>query len=238
MGQARRRIQRHRDAKSEIARLIAQPEQVVVIHYSCESFYDTYNSATPRVTSIAVRNLGSGQTTSFSIHQMAEIKGYSQEETSAHYDDLEKLMLREFYKYVNAHTTHTWLHWNMRDMNFGFQAIAHRYKILKGHPIEVQDSNLINLSQLLIGVYGPNYVQHPRLEQLVKKNNFRHRDFLTGEEEGLAFQNSEYVRLHQSTLRKVEVLSNILKAAENGKLTTDSRWSDIYGLYPEAWGSS
>jgi len=38
-----------------------------VIHYSCESFYDRPNGASPRITSIAVRKLDSGQTLSFSI---------------------------------------------------------------------------------------------------------------------------------------------------------------------------
>ena len=33
-----------------------------VIHYSCESFYDRPNGASPRITSIAVRKLDSAQT--------------------------------------------------------------------------------------------------------------------------------------------------------------------------------
>jgi len=211
MGQALRRIQRHKNAKALLAKLIDHPEQVVVIHYSCEGFYDRLNSTTPRITSIAVRNLGSGQTTSFSIHQMAERKGYSNEEVESHYDQLEKLMLNDFYEYVRTHSTHTWLHWNMRDMNFGFQAIAHRCKILKGQPAEVHESNLVNLSQLLIDIYGVNYIGHSRLQKIVEKNNLRYRDFLGGEEEGIAFENKEYLKLHQSTLRKVEVLSNVAK---------------------------
>ena len=119
--QSLRRIQRQKDAKNAGARLIAQSDQVVVIHYACESFYNAYYSGTP-ITSISVRNLSSGQTTSVSIHQMAERKGYSREDIGLHHDELEKSVLHDFYKYVNAHSIHWWLHWNMGVMNFGFQA--------------------------------------------------------------------------------------------------------------------
>jgi len=30
-----------------------------------------------------------------------------------------------------------WIHWNMRDVNFGFEAIVNRYKILGGKVIEI-----------------------------------------------------------------------------------------------------
>ncbi|HUF19319.1 MAG TPA: hypothetical protein VMP00_01065, partial [Burkholderiales bacterium] len=52
--------------------LLEQGDTALVIHYSCESFYDKTDGKTPRITFIAVRNLRSGQTDSFSIHQMAE----------------------------------------------------------------------------------------------------------------------------------------------------------------------
>jgi hypothetical protein len=55
--------------------IFADAGNVSVIHYSCESFYDRPNGASPRITSIAVRKLDSGQTLSFSIHQVAERGG-------------------------------------------------------------------------------------------------------------------------------------------------------------------
>ncbi len=108
------------------------PEYTIVIHYSCESFYDRADGSSPRITSIAVYNIGSGQTNSFSIHQKAEIKKYSRNDIEKHYEELEKLMLDDFYDFVKLHEKYNWLHWNMRDINYGFQAIAHRYKVLGG----------------------------------------------------------------------------------------------------------
>ena len=39
------------------------------------------------------------------------------------YNDLEKKMLKEFYTYVQEHKDYIWIHWNMRNSSYGFQAI-------------------------------------------------------------------------------------------------------------------
>jgi hypothetical protein len=69
---------------------------------------------------------------------------------------------------------------------------------------------------------------------LVEKNQVAHRDFLAGKTEADAFTNKQYVKLHQSTLRKVDVLANIVERAADGSLKTNSTWKDIYGGYPAA----
>lgn len=234
MGEAWNKVQKRRQAKIELSKLMSKSDQVIVIHYSCESFYDRPDGSSPRITSIAVRNLESGQTTSFSIHQVAEREGYSAYVLEQHYNQLEKLMLDEFYEYVRRHSSHIWLHWNMRDINYGFPAIAHRYKVLQGNPEEVNESKLVDLSRLLIAIYGVGYIQHPRLKSLVEKNRITHRDFLDGKAKADAFINKQYVKLHQSTLRKVDVFANIVERAIDGSLKTNSTWKDVYGSYPAA----
>jgi len=52
----------------------------------------------------------------------------------------------------------------MRDSNYGFEAIAHRYKVLDGTPEEIVDEYLVDLAKLLIDLYSPKYIGHPRLE--------------------------------------------------------------------------
>jgi hypothetical protein len=235
MGEALNKVQKRRQAKIKLAGVISKSERVIVIHYSCESFYDRPDGSSPRITSIAVRNLESSQTTSFSIHQVAERKGYSANALEEHYNQLEKLMLEEFYEYVRHHSSHIWLHWNMRDINYGFPAIAHRFKVLQGEPEEVDDSKLVDLSRLLISIYGVSYIQHPRLKNLVEKNHITHRDFLDGKSEADAFTNKQYVKLHQSTLRKVDAFANIIERASDGSLKTNSTWKSIYGSYPAAF---
>jgi hypothetical protein len=236
MGQATRRIQRRKKALRELAKLMSQPEHVIVTHYSCESFYDRPDGSSPRITSIAVANLESAQTNSFSIHQVAERQGYSTDEIDKHYDQLEKLMLDEFYEYVHSHARYKWLHWNMRDIHYGFQAIAHRYKVLGGQPVEIPEANLVDLSRLLHAIYGKHYTGHPRLQTLVEKNEITNKDFLPGADEAVAFEKQEYVKLHFSTLRKVHILANLAQRADEGSLKTDSTWRETYGIYPQAVG--
>jgi hypothetical protein len=236
VGQAARRIQRRKKALRKLDEVMSHPEHVVVIHYSCESFYDRPDGSSPRITSIAVANLESAQTSSFSIHQVAEREGVSLDRIEAHYDRLERLMLDEFYEYVRTHSGYTWLHWNMRNIHYGFQAIAHRYKVLGGHPAEIPETQLVDLSRLLHAIYGGQYIGHPRLQKLVEKNKITDKDFMSGPDEAIAFENGEYVKLHFSTLRKVYVLASIARRADEGSLRTNSTWRDIYGIYPQAIG--
>lgn len=234
MGKAWNRVQKRRQAQKKLSELMSKADQVVVIHYSCESFYDRPDGSSPRITSIAVRNLDAGQTTSFSIHQVAEREGYSASALEHDYNKLERLMLDEFYEYVRRHSSHTWLHWNMRDINYGFPAIAHRYQVLRGNPESLNDTKLLDLSRMLIAIYGVGYIQHPRLKNLVDKNHIAHRDFLDGKSEADAFVNKQYVKLHQSTLRKADIFANIVERTADGSLKTNSGWRDTYGNYPAA----
>lgn len=209
--------------------LFADAANVWVIHYSCESFYDRPNGASPRITSIAVRKLDSGQTLSFSIHQIAEQQGVKFEEIDAHYDDLEKKMLDAFYAHVGGHRGMKYMHWNMRDINYGFAAIEHRYKVLKGEPIVISEDKKFDLPRLLIDIFGVGYTGHPRLETLLAKNSIQPRDFLTGRQEAEAFDNRNFVGLHQSTLRKVDVIANIAERAHHRQLKTNTSWWEMHG---------
>ena len=126
MGKELRRLSRRKKELERIDRLMEHPEDALAIHYSCESFYDREDGRTPRVTSIAVRNLESGQTESFSIHKIAEQKGISFDTIHDHYDELEKEMLKEYFDFANKNQGKTWIHWNMRDINYGFSASPSR----------------------------------------------------------------------------------------------------------------
>ncbi len=232
MSEASNRIQQRRIAQAAVATITANAANVVVIHYSCESFYDRPNGASPRITSIAVRNLSSAQTTSFSIHQVAERdKKRTPDAIEACYDELEKKMLKEFYDYVETHKSHFWLHWNMRDINYGFPAIAHRFKVLGGRPVDIHESQLFDLARILVGLFGVGYAGHPRLTWLVQRNKISDRDLLSGEEEAKAFEGSQYVKLHQSTLRKVDILANIFGRTADGTLQTNAKLGEIYGSH-------
>lgn len=221
--------EQHKLAKAKMKDIDNKRDNCLIIHYSCESFYEIADGHSPRITSIAIANLFSSQTDSFSIHMIAEEMKYDLNNFENEYDIVEKQMLDNFYDYVKEHKNCIWVHWNMRDVNYGFQAIEHRYKVLGGIPIIVENSKKVDLAKLFIDFYGKNYIGHPRMTELIKLNNLTHKDFLDGAAEAEAFQKKEYVKLHQSTLRKVNIFADFLDLSLQGKLKTCSKWYEQYG---------
>lgn len=235
MTSALAKIERRKKARREVEEIHNNENHVLIIHYSCESFYDRESGQTPRITSIAARNFASGQTESFSIHKVAELAACPPHEIETRYDELEKKMLGEFYDFLETHASYDWVHWNMRDINYGFAALEHRFKVLRGRPkARLDESRKHDLSRIIVALYGPSYIAHPRMKKLMEKNGIKALDFLDGAGEAAAFENKEFVKLHQSTLRKVDIISNILGRIIDGTLKTDANWRDQYGIHPAA----
>lgn len=228
------RYAEHKQAKQKLNEIAAKLDNCLVIHYSCESFYDIENDRTPRITSIAIMDLQSGQVTSFSIHKVAEKNKVNFESIEGSYDKLEKQMLDDYFEFISPSSNRLWLHWNMRDMQFGFKAIEHRYEVLGGEPVHFPDEGKIDIADLMTRLYGKDYAGHPRLVSLMKMNpTIANAGFLTGKEEAEAFENKEFAKLHYSTLRKVQVFADILNRAINSELKTKSSVFVIYGATPQ-----
>ncbi len=232
MGRELQRLKRRQKTLEKVAQLIEQEDTTLIVHYSCESFYDKTDGKTPRITSIAVRNLDSGQADSFSIHQIAEEKGILFTQIPDLYDELESQMLGRFYDFVTMRQHYNWVHWNMRDVNYGFAAIEHRYRVLGGTPISILENRKFDLSRALNDIYGRDYIGHPRLASIISKNDITEKDMLAGPQEAEAFDKQEFIRLHQSTLRKVTAISRIFELSASKSLKTNSSWINQNGLTP------
>lgn len=206
----------------EVLQHLKQHEsQLHTIHYSCQSLGDGNEGLSPRITSIAVLHLASSSMHSFSIHLIAEVRNVKREEIHDHYDDLEKQMLIEFYNFVKLHQDALWIHWNMSNINYGFEAIAHRYKVLSSTDApQVPDSRRFNLSTLILAIYGGDCVDNPRMVNLMQLNGGRPRDQLTGTEEVEAFKNKEYIKLHKSTMCKVYWFQSMYDKLQARKIRT------------------
>lgn len=230
MTNTKRKLKKRKNVLLELNRLDGKASKILFIHYSCESFYDLRDSGrSARITSIAVRYFETGQSVSFSIHTTAEKMG-KLDSMQFHYDELEKAMLKEFFEFVNRHEDYYWIHWNMRDIGYGFQAINHRYKVLEGKPKIIADDKKFDLADKLKVIFGDNYIDHPRFEKLVIKNAISDKDFLKGAEEAAAFESGEYIKLHHSTLRKVNIMHDIFDRLLDKNLKTNAKKRDVYGL--------
>ena len=235
------------EALKKLAQLVADKRRVLLIHYASEDFANRPDGTSARVTSIAVRNLDSAQTESFSIHQCAERLGVPSADVKANIQELEKELLSHFNAFMTKHHGgYTWVHWNMRDSNYGFPAIYHRCRTQGIEPNEIDPASLFDLSRCLVDIYGPNYMDHPRLPSLMARNQITNLGFLTGSEEVEAAAKGDFVSVHRSTLRKVDTFEAIISKANAGTLITNYRWRDIYGSSPkdlviflkEHWGYS
>lgn len=203
-------------------------DSLLIIHYSCESFFDT-NGKTPRITSIAIKDFYSGQVSQFSIHKEAELSGCF-ENIANNYDKLEKNMLNKYFTYLSKMSHKTYIHWNMRSSNYGFKAIEHRYSVLKGKNIfTISEEKTFDLAKYLSDKYGSNYIGNPKMETLMRFNKIIQKDFLSGKEEADAFNNGDYVKLSMSTASKVELFSHIFNLELSGKLKTENNKYKLFG---------
>lgn len=98
------RREKRREAKLKLAKINDSRETVLIIHYSCESFYDKTDGKSPRITSIAIRYMSSGQTMSYSNHQIAERKNVQISQIEERYDEFEKEMLDDNFDFVRSHS--------------------------------------------------------------------------------------------------------------------------------------
>jgi len=158
---------------------------------------------------------------SFSIHMYAEKEKIDRVDIDTNYDKLEALMLEDYFEYVRNHHNAYWLHWNMTNINYGFEALAHRYEVLTGKraPI-IEDIKRFNLSTMILAVYGRDCVEHPRMRRLMELNGGIDRDYLEGKDEVEAFNNKEYLKLHKSTMHKAYWFSHMLHLLKMNKINT------------------
>lgn len=228
-----KRLEERSEGLDLLKEILKDKNKSIIIHYSCESFV-TDHGRTPRVTSICMRYLKTAQTKSFSIHLQAQFDKMDFNNLSIEdFDILEKKMLDEFYEFMKNHKDYKWIHWNMRDSNFGFEAIANRYRILNGDSFELDADRRYDLPRILGKIYTYEYeLSSPegRLLNLANRNKITTKDTLKGEDEANAFDKKEYLSLHKSTLRKVDIIDSIIDRAYKNELKVNAKNKNIYGL--------
>lgn len=198
-------------------------DKILIVHYSCENLNDNVEGYSPIVTSIVVHDLKSGTSHSFSIHLEAEISNVSKADIEKSYDQLEKTMLEKFFQFARNKHTSIWLHWNMRNIHYGFETLFHRgraKRISESNIPNIPDERRYNLSDIIIQKYGRDCVEHPRMLNLMQLNGGEPRGFLSGEDEVQAFTNKEFVKLHESNLSKVGWFCKIFQLLLDNKVKT------------------
>ena len=230
----------HKKAKKLVDTINENRNDYFFIHYSCESFINNRGKSS-KIAAIAIKSLRTGDTKSFSIHMIAEEYHYNANQIERDYKKLEKEMLLRFYDYLKEHRNNRFIHWNMSDENYGFNALEHRAKILGINDkkiIPLEEKNKINLAVLLRDYYGENYTHDSEhmykivvLNGLINNNDsyLNSEMFLRGKDEAVAFEQHQYLKLFQSTLKKVECFYRIFSLLCDGILKTEATKKEIYG---------
>lgn len=65
----------------------------------------------------------------------------------AELNKFQKSMLRGFFQWLHKYKDCRFLHWNMRDENFGFLALEHRFRVLGGKPVGLPDDKKVDLAR-------------------------------------------------------------------------------------------
>jgi hypothetical protein len=239
------------DARSFFRNIKKHPERFYIIHYSSQSLYDEgVDGLSPRITSIVVMHFSTRQTVSFAIHAVAEDLGIPRDEVEGRYDEIERALLERFYVFVRDRREKYWVHWNMRNIVFGFEHLEHRYRTLtRSEPPHIPIEVRINLNDALKERYGSGFAKDPRMLSLMLLNGERDKRFLEGNQEAEAFKNKEFIRMNSSTICKVEFFRHVMILAQKGRLRTaskgllvgvdrllDSRWSRIFALSASTLG--
>lgn len=212
------------DSRGFIREINKAPQNFFLIHYSCQSLYDDNEALSPRITSIAITHYATGQAVSFSTHAIAEELRISRDEVIKQFDVIELELLTSFYQFIRDRRDKYWVHWNMRNLTYGFEHLEHRYRALGGRDASVIPvERRLNLNDLLSDRYGADYASHPKMKSLMELNGGIPRHFLEGKEEIQAFENKEFIRMHNSTLSKIGFFNSTIRKMVAGKLKTASK---------------
>jgi len=84
-------------AREAVARIRRHSDQCLIVHYSCQSFYDDREGLSPRIASIVVKNFANDQTISFAINFTAEQLRIAKVDIDSKFDEIETRMLGRFF---------------------------------------------------------------------------------------------------------------------------------------------
>lgn len=205
-------------ARNKVDWIISNKSKVIVIHYACGNIYDS--QVPVRIGHISCLRMTSGQSKGFSFID------YKERHPTSTDDEVEKFLLEEFFHFVQVNKN--WLHWNMKDSNYGFEALENRYKALGGNPTSFDSNKTINLATILKSIYGDDYARNPKMYDLSRLNNILPRNFLKGDVEADRFSSGNLREVGLSCNSKVGLFSHILNLIKENKLLVRKNRFDYF----------
>lgn len=221
--------------RDRISQIHADSNRTFLVHYACELF-DGAAGTPVRISGIAVRNLKSGQTMSWTVFGEAQRKKRT-ETLVQDLDLLERSLLQAFSRHVRKFDDCTFIHWNMRDTKFGFTHLHRRASALGVKLYSLQDSCKFDLSNAIYKLFGDRHAKpiasdgtKGRIFSIAELNGISRLEAISGEEEGKAFIRGEHSKIESSTLRKLGIFSDIFDKLHRGNFKHEAPWRDTWAL--------
>lgn len=233
------RIVEYKDAKSFLDNYVKNKSDYIYIHYARQNCFEDAYEKGPRIIIIAAMNAGNEQTMLFSLKKIADAYGIDFFEISeSEQDEIEMEMLQHFFEYAESNAQKKWLHWNMKNNNFGFSAIEERYHNLGGDVRHIDENSLFNISQILKKKYGDHYAKDAvwngkvmgKMYDIFQMNKIEDSKILNGEQEIKEYILKNITSIEQSTFGKVKAFKVLVeKAVDNDLKVRGNIFKDVYG---------
>jgi len=192
--------------------------KVICVHYACESFADVTDRPVA-ISAIAVTEL-----LDLSGTQTAQVFAIANAAPNESRDEREKELLQKFFKYASESLDARWVHWNMNNATYGFNALADRYRYLTGEtPSQVfHEDRLFDLDSIIGARYGDEFAKHPKFRNLCTLNGYFMPGFKDGKAEALAFAEGDFGACMRSCAEKSHLMARVLRAFGSGELQTSN----------------
>lgn len=217
-------------ARKNLGSLVEDPSKVLCIHYSeSQTYDDDYGNISPIITSIVIKSLDDTIDKQFAIHFEADKAGIPIDQIQDSYRELELRILKSYNDFVKRHKHCIWLHWDMKNIHFGFEAIRHRYeKIFEGLDdyYEIPSFSKYSLFKILEGMYGEGFVKGTdKLRTLMTTNNsdVDLPQYLERQVESSEFESKNFKSVIDSVDCKVDFLKKAVKKLVDKKLLIQNK---------------
>lgn len=218
-------------AVANLKKLTEDPSKVLFVHYSESSTYDDddYGNISPIITSIVIKSLDGQTDKQFAIHLEADKADIPKDQIQDSYRELELRILKLYNDFVRRHLDCFWIHWDMKNIHFGFEAIKHRYeKIFENLDdyCEIPNNKKKNLRTIIEGMYGDNFVSGSdtlKALMLCNSSNVEDSTYLSKDNESTQFESKNFFAVIRSVDLKVDFIKNVTKKLSYKKLIVSNK---------------
>lgn len=231
-------IQSRKTAIKNLNKITEDPGKVLFIHYSEGRTYDDeYGSISPIITSLVIKSMDGQIDKQFAIHLEADKADIQKDQIQDSYRELEMRILNQYNDFVKRHSDYTWIHWDMKNIHFGFEAISHRYEKIFGSLKDYSNipyNNKENLRTIIEGMYGDNFASSSdTLKELIlcnsNNNNNENSKYMNNSQESEEFGNKNFNNVLQSVDFKVDFIKKATKKLKLKQLNIPNK--NKYALF-------